>query len=44
MLIAFELADHIHEVFENTRTRDGTVFGHVSHDEDGKILGLGGGH
>ena len=44
VLIAFKLADHVHQVFEQARARDGAFLGHVAHEQGAHIAFLRGGN
>ena len=42
-MVAFSLkVEHrIHHVFQHPRTRQGSFLGHMPHDKDGDVIGLG---
>ena len=42
MLIALELADHVHQVLKQARARDGALLGHVTHEQGAHIAFLRG--
>ena len=42
VLIALELADHIHQVLEQARARDGAFLGHVAHEQGAHVAFLRG--
>ena len=44
VLIALELADHVHQVLEQARARDGAFLGHVTHEQGAHITFLRGGN
>ena len=42
VLIALELADHVHQVLEQARARDGALLGHVAHEQGAHVAFLRG--
>ena len=40
VLIALELADHVHQVLKQARARDGALLGHVTHEQGAHIAFL----
>ena len=44
MLITLELTDHVHQVLEQARARDGAFLSHVAHEQGAHIAFLRGGN